>query len=285
MVSSSLTFIEELLTSVLDLHKFLEGKVTLARKRCSLLEDVLRPVVTMLSSRSNPGLEISVETDDPLWVEAADPVKLKQLVMNLAKNAVKFAVSGFVRIGAKRLSPERVELWVADSGPGVDPSKAAALFDMYTQCGVEDQGTGIGLALVKQIAEANGGTVELDPEYTSGSSTHGPGARFVAVLSLAEAPAAAVVAATNADEIVAPLRGPYRVLIVDDAPMFRLVVRRYLVQIGIADWRIDEAVNGEACLALLAHDPHKYDLITMDNVSWDAQKRRCRRHFSSVPPH
>ena len=269
MVAASLTFIEELLTSSLDLQKFNEGKIALRSERCSLLEDVLRPVVTMLSSRSNPTLEVTVECGNPLWVEATDPLRLKQLMMNLGKNAVKFVSSGFVRLGARREGPGDVVLWVEDSGPGVATSKAVSLFDKYTQCNVEDQGTGIGLALVKQIAEALGGTVALDLEYTSGSK-HGPGARFVVSLPLAvvaaPTPPGVVMATTSIiDSGVALLpRGPYRVLIVDDDAMIRLILRRNLELISVG-WRIDEVENGEACLEALEHT--KYDVITMDQAS------------------
>ena len=270
MVAASLTFIEELLASSLDLQKFNQGEIALRSERCSLLEDVLRPVVTMLSSRSNPTLEVTVECDNPLWVEATDPLRLKQLMMNLGKNAVKFVSSGFVRLGARREGPGDVVLWVEDSGPGVATSKAASLFDKYTQCNVEDQGTGIGLALVKQIAEALGGTVALDLEYTSGSK-HGPGARFVVSLPLAVVaaptpPGVVMATATSIiDSGVALLpRGPYRVLIVDDDAMIRLILRRNLELISVG-WRIDEVENGEACLEALEHT--KYDVITMDQAS------------------
>ena len=144
----------------------------------------------------------------------------------------------------------------------------------YTQCSVEDQGSGIGLALVKQIAEANGGTVMLDSEYNSGALEHGPGSRFVAVLSLAEAtaPGATVVSSgaiqlSGSDDVLVRLRGPYRVLIVDDDNMIRLVLRRLMTEVGFDGRLINEAKNGEAAIAALRGEPNKYDLITMDNAS------------------
>ena len=115
MVSTSIQFIEELLTSILDLHKFLEGKIVLQSARVSILHDVLEPVAAMLSTHSRANVELSVVTDDPLWVNS-DALKLKQVVMNLAKNAVKFVPFGFIHLGAKREGDGRVVVWVADSG-------------------------------------------------------------------------------------------------------------------------------------------------------------------------
>ena len=90
---TSLTYVDELMTNVLDLNKFLAGKIELVPERCSLLECVLRPVASMLARRDT-SVVLSVATDEPLWVEV-DPLRLKQVMMNLAKNAVKFVPNGF----------------------------------------------------------------------------------------------------------------------------------------------------------------------------------------------
>jgi len=119
---------------------------------------------------------------DPLWVEV-DCLRLKQVCVNLVKNALKFVGHGFVKLGAKRVSDSVVELWVEDSGPGVPRAKAEALFDKFTQLHAHDNGTGLGLALCREISEAMGGSITVDTSYTSGSA-HGPGARFVVQLPL-----------------------------------------------------------------------------------------------------
>jgi hypothetical protein len=132
-------------------------------------------------------VEESVLQGDPLWVEV-DALRLKQVCVNLAKNALKFVPAGFVRMGAKRVEgwPEGwVEVYIEDSGPGIPASKAESMFDKFTQMHSHDKGTGIGLALCREIAEAMGGSVKVDTTYAS-QSEFGPGTRFVVGLPLPE---------------------------------------------------------------------------------------------------
>jgi CheY-like chemotaxis protein len=194
VVSSSLEYIDDLLTGMLDLSRVAAGKIHLHPERCSLVRDVLTPVVQMLGGGSSvnrqeaasaPVLEVdeAVLQGDPLMVKV-DVLRLKQVCVNLTKNALKFVPSGFVRLGAKRTSDDMVEVWVEDSGPGIPHAKAESLFEKFTQLHAHDKGTGIGLALCREIADAMGGTIEVDTAYTSGNSTLGPGARFVLYLPL-----------------------------------------------------------------------------------------------------
>jgi len=207
MVSRSLEYIDDLLTGMLDLSKIKAGKIRLRPKCCSLVGDVLKPVVQMLGRGNSSGLgggdngggsplspsqgpvlfvEEAVLKGDPLWVEI-DALRLKQVFVNLTKNALKFVPTGFVRLGAKRMSEGNcVEIYVEDSGPGIPVNKAEAIFDKFSQLHPSDKGTGIGLALCRDIAEAMGGSVKVDTTYSSKSTEFGPGSRFVVSLPLQE---------------------------------------------------------------------------------------------------
>jgi signal transduction histidine kinase len=160
MVAASLAYVDALMTNVLDFNKFAAGKIDLQPERHSLLNDVLHPVVAILGRHSESGPAISVESLEPLWVHV-DALRLKQVMVNLVKNAIKFVPSGFVRIGARRRSRERVEIWCEDSGPGIPEGKGECLFDEYAQLNSHDQGTGVGLALCRLITEQMGGTISV----------------------------------------------------------------------------------------------------------------------------
>jgi CheY-like chemotaxis protein len=162
------------------------GRLNIIATPISLLEDVLDAVKAMLSLHSS-GPVITVDTQgDPLLVIGA-AMRLKQVVMNLAKNATKFVGNaGFVRIVARRTADgSGVIIRVEDSGPGVPPElDRKALFKRTYE--IRDsmrQGTGICAC----IAEAMGGKVELDETYSSGVPGR-PGACFQVTLPLPPAP-------------------------------------------------------------------------------------------------
>jgi signal transduction histidine kinase len=112
-----------------------------------------------------------------------DPQRITQAMVQLAQNAVQHTTTGqTIRIGSRAEGP-RIELYVADSGPGVRPQDRELIFERFrrgtSRRGARGSGAGLGLSIVKAIAEGHGGRVRLD-------DTEGGGATFV--LTLEEAP-------------------------------------------------------------------------------------------------
>ena len=186
LVGSSLQYILSLLNNMLDASHFDgTGRLDIIATPISLLEDVLDAVKAMLSLHYAPFV-ITVDTQgDPLWV-IGDAMRLKQVVMNLAKNATKFVGNGFVRIAARRTADgSGVIIRVEDSGPGMPLElRSKDLFKRtYETRDSMRQGTGVGLYICAIIAEAMGGSIELDETYNSGVPGR-PGACFQVTLPL-----------------------------------------------------------------------------------------------------
>jgi len=104
---------------------------------------------------------------------AADPQRLAQAVLNLARNAVEHTVAGTrIDIGSAREAGE-VRLWVSDSGPGIDSADRDRIFDRFARgrgVGRRSEGAGLGLAIVRAVAEGHGGRVDLVSEVGEGST-------------------------------------------------------------------------------------------------------------------
>ena len=102
----------------------------------------------------------------------ADRGRVRQVLYNLLSNAIKFTPDGgSITVDARALS-DMVELSVTDTGPGISPDDQAVIFDEFRQVGEmsgRQQGTGLGLALARRLAEAHGGMIELHSELGTGS--------------------------------------------------------------------------------------------------------------------
>jgi two-component system OmpR family sensor kinase len=105
----------------------------------------------------------------------ADPQRLTQAVMNLVENAVRYTEDGEAIWLGSSLIGERARLWVRDEGPGINEGDRERIFNRYARADTSSDGLGLGLSIVQAIAEAHGGTVELD-------SRPGLGATFTIVL-------------------------------------------------------------------------------------------------------
>src|SRR6202043_3686867 len=101
------------------------------------------------------------------------PLRLRQILINLVNNAVKFTEAGFVEITADRIADNRIRISVRDSGPGIEARDQTALFQPFTR--VESsalrgfEGAGLGLAICKQLAEAMGGSIGVESSAGAGS--------------------------------------------------------------------------------------------------------------------
>jgi signal transduction histidine kinase len=236
-----------LLNNILDFSKIESGQMELEKSACSprkILEDV---VAQMRMAVENKGLALVISCDDdvPLLIET-DPVRLRQILVNLIGNAVKFTQRGVIRLAAHRCphSAASLAFEVSDTGIGMSPEQVGRLFQRFKQADNSISrrfgGTGLGLAISQRLAELLGGGIEVQ-------SALGEGTCFRATIA-AEPPLAPDrnerPDTTQADADPPPARGG-RVLLAEDSVDNRRLIVHMLRKGG---WEVLAAENGEiAC--------------------------------------
>lgn len=164
---------------MLDMHRAASHQLQVEWAFVEVLRDILEPVANMIYRRGAP-FEVIVDippSHQHLIIET-DPLRLKQIMLNLGRNAAKFVQKGFVRFRTDVIDDE-VHLYVEDSGPGVPQEKRNNLFGRFQESlDTLNQGTGIGLALCKSLTELLHGKIWLDESYDSGIPGN-PGSCFV----------------------------------------------------------------------------------------------------------
>jgi CheY-like chemotaxis protein len=162
-----------LVNDVLDYAKLGAGRVELHRTPVQV-EDVLRSVCELLSPRAQEkGIEIGWAAEGGLAPILADEGKLKQILLNLAGNAVKFTADGGVLLLAEAAGKGALRFTVSDTGPGVPKALRAGIFEAFAQAEPARQaraeGAGLGLAIVRRLAEAMGGQVGVGGDVGAGA--------------------------------------------------------------------------------------------------------------------
>ncbi|MBM4246964.1 MAG: GAF domain-containing sensor histidine kinase [Deltaproteobacteria bacterium] len=163
----------EMIDALLDLNRIEAGKLPVESVPVSLpdlLQDVCEP---MLRNVARPGVAVHRSVGPGADRLQSDPGKLETIVRNLVHNALKFTERGEVRVSAKAVDEETVEIVVADTGCGMPPEALGYVFEMFRQIpGSTGGGVGLGLRIVRRLAEALGAQVTVE-------STPGRGSRFV----------------------------------------------------------------------------------------------------------
>ena len=194
IIDSSLHFINDLLRNMLDIQRAGSNQINIEKMPTNIMDDIFKPVEAMLHLRDAPfKIIMEVENDmlsgdredsDQLLV-MTDSMRLKQVMLNLVRNATKFVKKGFIRFSAN-VNPINgfVELRVDDSGPGIPPEKLNRVFGKFQQSlDLLQQGTGIGLSLCKKMITMMGGSLFIDEDYNSGIEGC-RGTRFVIQLKI-----------------------------------------------------------------------------------------------------
>jgi signal transduction histidine kinase len=164
----------DLVNNLLDLERVELGKIELSPQVVDvprLLKevcDVLRPLA------DENGVKVSVSADSSLRAVTTDPIRLRQIVYNYLSNAIKFSPANtVVRVRAVPDEGTRFRVEVADNGPGIKPDELSLLYSDFHRLDLtqksQGQGAGLGLALVKRIVEAQGGSVGVESVFGSGS--------------------------------------------------------------------------------------------------------------------
>jgi signal transduction histidine kinase len=161
-----------LINDVLDLAKIEAGRMELELSEVAIPE-VLRSAVSLNSERAGrEGVELSLTTEPAEITITADERRVRQIVLNLVSNAVKFTpADGRVDVSA-HVENGHVEVGVADTGPGIAPEDRETIFEEFEQTseGRKAEGTGLGLPLSRRLVELHGGRLWVESEVGKGST-------------------------------------------------------------------------------------------------------------------
>jgi len=251
-----------LVNDLLDLSKIEEGRLVLERLPFAPAETALE-VLRLLNGRAQEKkLELRFEAQlvGPLLV-AGDPLRFRQVLINLVDNAIKFTPQGSVTVflrwqpPAKGASPGKLEVRVRDTGIGIPAEKISDLFQKFMQADTSMTrrygGTGLGLAICQRLVNLMGGQIEVQSKLGQGSEFS---------FSLPLTPVALTVEAAPAEAEAEFLRHrPPHILVVDDMETNRFLLEVFLRRNGFEP-RL--ASGGEEAVRLAAQ--HPFDAILMD---------------------
>lgn len=250
-----------LLNDLLDLSKIEAGRMVLERVNFELrpvIDDVIR-AQTAVADRKNLPLRCVIDPSMPAAV-CGDPLRLRQILLNLTSNAVKFTETGYVQVyvtEAASAVPGRIaiRIEVTDTGMGIEEDKIGTIFEKFTQADSSINrrfgGTGLGLAITKVLAEMHYGSIDVQ-------SKAGRGSTFTALLHYEPAP----------QEWEAKLDRPARdsrhprvgtILLVDDNAVNQKLVSSILRKEG---YQVEIRCNGEEAIEAIKR--YAFQLVLMD---------------------
>jgi PAS domain S-box-containing protein len=230
----------QMIEDLLDMSRIISGKVRLEVQRVSLADILEQAVQSVLPAANGKGVRLTRVIDPHVGPVSGDPGRLQQVFWNLLTNAIKFTPrDGKIQIVLQRVN-SHVEISVSDTGEGIDPEFIPHVFERFRQADASTTrrhgGLGLGLNIVKQLAELHGGSVSAH------SLGKGKGATFIVAL-----PGAAIARDLNSDAqqqrlhprsasgepaIDLPDLSGVSILVVDDDPDARELMRRILAETG-----------------------------------------------------
>ncbi|WP_141734789.1 hybrid sensor histidine kinase/response regulator [Oligoflexus tunisiensis] len=257
-----------LIDDILDLSKVEAGKLETEKVRVSLVDLIQESLIGLKLKADEKGLDLELKLVETLpKLVLTDPLRLRQILLNIIGNALKFTAHGRVevQVECENLDKDKAKLGilVQDTGEGMTPEQAAKLFKPFTQSDTSMTrrygGTGLGLALSRQLARAMGGDLHLVTTAPGEGSTF----RIEILVGLPLTAEVAVPASTPARVERASTNRPrlhgIRVLVVDDSADNQLMMSRFLEGAGAS---VSLASDGEEGVQkALAED---FDVVLMD---------------------
>ncbi len=278
-----------LINDILDISKIKSGKmeiVNVSYETGKLFSEIVNMIWIKAKEK---GLEFKLQVDSSIpSMLCGDEVRIKQVLINLLNNAVKYTEEGFVTLAVRceRLTLNRVRVWysVEDTGQGVKKENIPYIFNAFRRVDEEKnrhiEGTGLGLSIVQQMVELMDGEISVNSVYTKGS-------KFVVMLEqdivdekeLGTFTLTSRSSTHEGEQYKQSFEAPdAHILVVDDNDMNLIVVRKLLAATKI---QIDTALNGAECLKM-TQDMH-YDAILMDHLMPEMDGIECLHALRTQP--
>ena len=283
-----------LIDDILDLSKFEAGRVPTEKIDFAVAETITDALRSVRPLAERKGLELRFETEGqvPKLINS-DPHRLRQIVLNLVGNAIKFTQTGYVRIVA-RYNDSTLTVDVEDTGIGLSAEQSARLFRAFQQADSSVTrkfgGTGLGLALSKRIAEALGGSLSLSGSVPNQGSVFTMRIKAPAQLSAGYLEASEIMSgrtttpahAVSVPEAPTKVLDGVRILLVEDSVDNEKLMRLYLEAVGAV---ITSASNGQE--AIDKATAGEYEIVLMDvqmpGIDGLEATRRLRASGYSTP--
>ncbi|MDC8760905.1 response regulator, partial [Janthinobacterium fluminis] len=268
-----------LINDILELSKIEAGRLS-AQTEVAGLDGLLQEVMDMVSVRAvQAGIALRLDAAGLPAAARLDATKLRQVLLNLMSNAVKFGLRGAVTLQARgaALGGEQWELQfaVSDEGVGIAAADQQRIFEPFIQADGAKEGTGLGLTISREFVRLMGGELSLE-------SAPGQGAVFRFAIPVQAASAAAPAPASEVAGLAPPQRGK-RILVVDDNADGRELLDKLLAPLGFA---VEHAADGAAALAAIA--AWRPELVFMDwrmpGLDGLEVTRRVRAHAALAQP-
>jgi signal transduction histidine kinase/ActR/RegA family two-component response regulator len=249
----------QLVNDILDFSKIEAGQLALEDVSLDLaaLVDEVRDMLGIKAEQKNLALEVDIQTPDTTRLRG-DPTRIKQVLVNLVGNAIKFTHQGriLIRAHSRAIDEERahVEIAVEDTGIGISKDQIERVFEAFTQADASTTrrygGTGLGLAISSRLTRLMGGEIKV-------SSNPGVGSTFTLALVLKVAARRSLRPASDTEQQALRYQG--RVLVVEDNRDNQTLAEQMLTRMGC---EVEIVTDGAQALERL--EQHQFDLVLMD---------------------
>ena len=262
-----------IINDILDISKIEAGQMTYEEVPFCLKSELAKTADNLAIKAHEKGIEVILEIDPQFPAEViGDPVRVSQILYNIAGNSVKFTETGFVQIKLENPANDLVRISVIDTGIGMDEEGVKTLFEKFSQADTSITrrfgGTGLGMAIVKNLVEAFKGKIDV-------SSVGGQGTTISIDLKLpcSNDPDAKEVA----DVFDKPHVENKRVLVVDDIELNRIIIKRPLLASGAIVVEASAASEAIEKVSVLATNNEPLDLVITDlNMPGSSGLDLCR---------
>lgn len=249
MIERQSRHLTRIVNDLLDLSRVVSGKIVIQPQRIDLRQIAQQSMQTLNESAQVHHVSVALHLPaEPVKVDA-DPVRADQIITNILSNAIKYTPEGGHVVVTLAAEGEEAVIRVSDDGVGIAPDRIGTIFELFAQAenaiGRSQGGMGIGLALVRNLAELHGGSI------TASSDGVGRGSEFVVRLPLATAAPAPQTEVPCGTEAVQP---PRKIVIVEDNTDVRELLRLKLRRLGHTVDAVADGVSGVS--AIVEGRPH-----------------------------